>query len=406
MGSFPPRRRLGLAAAALAVFAAGFALAAASLAAGLAAGGVAAAVPAAGAAAAAGGGAVWLLARRAARPLSALAEEAEAIRGFDLAERPLPASSIAEFDRLSGAIGGMKAALARFGIYVPRDLARKLLAEGAEARLGGERRPLSILFSDVADFTALAERLEPEELMRVASAYFEAMTAALLAHEATIDKFIGDSVMALWSAPRRDLAHAAHACRGALAARAASRRLEAEFAARGWPRFRTRFGVHSGEAVVGNVGSSERMMYTAMGRMVNLASRLEGLNKRYGTEILVSEATRRGAGAGFVFRPVDLVLPKGAAEPVEVHELLGLSAALAPEEAPLVADPALIASLRAWREVVVLYRAGRFAEAEAALAAARAPGDPLGEAYAARLAALRVSPPGEEWSPVIRFDDK
>jgi adenylate cyclase len=242
--------------------------------------------------------------------------------------------------------------------------------------------------------------------MQVASSYFEAMTGALLAHDATIDKFIGDSLMALWSAPRRDLAHAAHACRGALAARATSRRLEESFAARGWPRLRTRFGVHSGEAVVGNVGSSERMMYTAMGRMVNLAARLEGLNKHYGTGILVSEATRRGAGAGFVFRPVDLVLPKGAAEHVEVHELLGLSAALAPEERPLLADPALVAVLPAWRQVVVLFRAGRFAEAEAALAAARVPGDRLWDAYATRLAALRASPPGEEWSPVIRFADK
>jgi adenylate cyclase len=397
---------MGLARAAALLFAAGFALASAALAAGVWAGGWAAALLAGAVALGLGAAAAARLGGRAAAPLSALAEEAEAIRRFDLAERPLPASPIAEFQRLSGAIGGMKAALSRFGIYVPRDLARKLMAEGAEARLGGERRPLTILFSDVEDFTALSERLEPEDLMRVASAYFEAMTGMLLAHGATIDKFIGDSVMALWSAPRRDLAHAAHACRGALAARAASRRLEAEFAARGWPRLRTRFGVHSGEAVVGNVGSSERMMYTAMGRMVNLAARLEGLNRRYGTEILVSEATRRGAGAGFAFRPVDLVLPKGASEPVEVHELLGLSSALAPEEAPLLADPALVASLPAWREVVVLFRAGRVAEAEAALAAARVPGDPLAEAYAARLAALRREPPGEGWSPVIRFADK
>ena len=397
---------MGLALAAALLFAAGFALAAAALVAGFVAGGWLAATLAAVAALGLGAALAARLGHRAAVPLARLAEEAEAIRRFDLAERPLPGSRIAEFQRLAGAIGGMKAALSRFGIYVPRDLARKLIAEGAAARLGGERRPLSILFSDVEDFTALSERLEPDELMRVASAYFEAMTGALLAHDATIDKFIGDSVMALWSAPRRDLAHAAHACRGALAARATSRRLEAEFAARGWPRLRTRFGVHSGEAVVGNVGSSERMMYTAMGRMVNLAARLEGLNKRYGTEILVSEATRRGAGAGFVFRPVDLVLPKGAAEPVEVHELLGLSAALTPEEAPLLADPALVASLPAWREVVVLFRARRLADAEAALAAARVPGDPLGEAYAARLAALRASPPGEDWSPVIRFADK
>jgi adenylate cyclase len=404
--SDPTRPGIGVALAAVLLFTAGFLLAVVALAAGFAAGGWLAAGIGGVILLGLGAAAAAALGRRAAAPLSSLVEEADAIRRFDLAERPLPGSPIAEFRRLSGAIGGMKSALSRFGIYVPRDLARKLIAEGAEARLGGERRPLTILFTDVENFTALSETLGPEELMQVASSYFEAMTGALLANDATIDKFIGDSLMALWSAPRRDLAHAAHACRGALAARATSRRLEESFAARGWPRLRTRFGVHSGEAVVGNVGSSERMMYTAMGRMVNLAARLEGLNKHYGTGILVSEATRRGAGAGFVFRPVDLVLPKGAAEHVEVHELLGLSAALAPEERPLLADPALVAVLPAWRQVVVLFRAGRFAEAEAALAAARVPGDRLWDAYATRLAALRASPPGEEWSPVIRFADK
>jgi hypothetical protein len=216
--SDPTRPGMGLARAAALLFAAGFALAAAALAAGFRAGGWTGAALAGGAALGLGLAVAARLGGRAAAPLSSLAEEAEAIRRFDLAERPLPASPIAEFQRLSGAIGGMKSALSRFGIYVPRDLARKLVAEGAEARLGGERRPLTILFSDVEDFTALSERLDPDELMRVASAYFEAMTGALLAHEATIDKFIGDSVMALWSAPRRDLAHAAHACRARLAA--------------------------------------------------------------------------------------------------------------------------------------------------------------------------------------------
>ena len=122
---------------------------------------------------------------------------------------------------LGEAMGGMKSALRLFSVYVPRDLVRKLMAEGAEAELGGERRRLTVMFSDVQGFTTIAERMDPEELMRITSAYFQALTDDLLDHHATIDKYIGDAVMAIWNAPKRDLAHALHGCRAALHARRA-----------------------------------------------------------------------------------------------------------------------------------------------------------------------------------------
>jgi adenylate cyclase len=351
----------------------------------------------------AGAGGALLAAQRVAAALRRLAREAEAIRRLDLDDPVPPPGGSAEVNALGEALGGMKSALRLFSVYVPSDLVRKLMAEGAEVRLGGERRRLTVMFSDVQGFTSIAERMDPEELMRITSAYFQAVTDDLLDHHATIDKYIGDAVMAIWNAPKRDLAHAMHACRAALHARALTLRLEDEFAARGWPRMHTRFGIHTGDAVVGNVGSSDRMAYTAIGSMVNLASRLEGMNKMYGTQILVSEATRIGAGSGFVFRPVDVVLAKGTQDAVEVHELVGLSVASDTKDASLVADRALVARLPAWGEAIRRYRAGQFGAAREALR--EAGDDPLVAAYAERLARFPDGPPAD-WSPVTRLDSK
>jgi class 3 adenylate cyclase len=345
----------------------------------------------------------WLAAHRVAAGLRRLEHEAEAIRRLDLADPAEAPGGTAEVKALGDAMGGMRSALRLFSVYVPRDLVRKLMAEGAEAELGGERRRLTVMFSDVQGFTTMAERMDPEELMRITSTYFQALTDDLLDHHATIDKYIGDAVMAIWNAPKRDLAHAMHGCRGALHARALTLRLEQDFAARGWPRLHTRFGIHTGDAVVGNVGSSDRMAYTAIGGMVNLASRLEGMNKMYGTQILVSEATRIGAGSGFVFRPVDLVLAKGTQDPVEVHELVGLSVASDAADAPLLADRALVARLPAWGEAIRRFRAGQFGPAREALR--EAGDDPLVAAYAARLDEYPHGPPAG-WSPVTRLDSK
>ena len=167
--------------------------------------------------------------------------------------------------------------------------------------------------------------LDPEELTARTSAYFSAVGEELLRSGATIDKYIGDSVMAFWNAPEAQEDHAALACLGALRAARRVEELNAELVAGGVPPLRTRFGIHTGEAVVGNVGSVDRMNYTALGHTVNLASRLEGMNKRYGTTILVSDAVRRAAGERFRFRFVESAVPAGASEAVELYELLGAS---------------------------------------------------------------------------------
>ncbi len=180
----------------------------------------------------AGLGAIGTLAWRIARPLAALADEAKAIRRLDLAGAVPVRSRIAEIAQLAGAMDGMKCGLRLFGAYIPRSLITRLIQEGDAAKLGGTRGRVTVMFSDVQDFTTLAEDIAPEQLMRIASDYFEDLTAELLRCHATIDKYIGDAVMALWNALQDDPSHARNACEAALRARLLTDRLCDRFAAR------------------------------------------------------------------------------------------------------------------------------------------------------------------------------
>jgi adenylate cyclase len=199
-----------------------------------------------------------------------------------------------------------------------------------------------VLFTDVADFTAKTEKADPSEVMIFTSRYFAALSEVIMKHYGTIDKFIGDAVMALWNAPDDDPDHVIHACEAVLACLRRNEELNLVFAGEGWPAYGTRFGLHAGDAVVGNVGSSDRMNYTALGATINLASRLEGLNKNYGTRVLVSAAVRRRAEHAFLFRSVDTIRPKGFVEAVTISELRGERAA---------ASAAELAFCRDWDEV-------------------------------------------------------
>ena len=216
-----------------------------------------------------------------------------------------------------------KAALRSFGLYVPKELVREIVQKGSDAALGGGRQPVTILFTDLKDFTKTTEALSPEEVLTRLSRYFEVMSQAIHDHQGTIDKFIGDAVMALWNAPASDSDHAANACLAALGCRAAAGASNGQMQRERLPLFHTRFGVHSGVAVVGNVGSSQRMQYTALGAMVNLASRVEGLNKRFGTEILITESVSAQVRGRFLLRPLGPVVAAGTSVPTALYELLG-----------------------------------------------------------------------------------
>jgi adenylate cyclase len=184
------------------------------------------------------------------------------------------------------------------------------------------------------------------------------MSHEIMTHAGTVDKFIGDAIMAIWNAPADDPDHAANACAAALACQHANDSLNAEFEREGWPVYRTRVGLHSGEAVVGNIGSEDRMNYTALGATVNLAARLEGLNKSYGTSILVSSALKQRAGARFCFRSVDRISPKGFAEMFDIFELRSESASADADERKFC---------REWEAVYAALRDGPVAVAEVEL---------------------------------------
>ena len=212
-----------------------------------------------------------------------------------------------------------------FAHFVPKELVQRVIDNSISTEPSGVREEITVVFTDVRDFTTIAESAEPDSLMHQTSRYFSVLTEAFLAEGGTIDKFIGDAVMVFWNAPNPQPDHVERACRAALAARSACEKLNSQFEAEGVKPFFTRFGIHVGEAIVGNLGSTERMNYTALGNTVNLAARLEGLNKQFGTVILVSEGVYRRARHCFQFRAFESVIAKGMTKETRIFELVGAS---------------------------------------------------------------------------------
>ncbi|MEZ5865945.1 MAG: adenylate/guanylate cyclase domain-containing protein [Geminicoccaceae bacterium] len=280
---------------------------------------------------------LWLVARLLSRPLIRLAAEAEAVRRFDLELPAVGASRVGEIRQLERAMAQMRASLRTFALYVPKALVKQLVEHDEVPEIGGERRDLTVLFMDLENFTSMAADLPPEAVMERMSRYFETVTRILLAHEATIDKYIGDAVMAFWNAPLDTTDHAARACAAALAVVEAVRDETASWTTDGMAPVRTRIGIHSGPAIVGNVGSSDRMNYTALGATVNLASRLEQLNRELGTEILASADVVERVRGRFVFEHAGSTTLKGFAEPIHIFALIARSE---PAEAGPAAEPA------------------------------------------------------------------
>ncbi len=266
---------------------------------------------------------VLAAARGISRPLSLVTGQIGHVMRFEPDDVRPPSSRIREIEALGAALTVLDLTLKNFVTYVPGQIVRRIVAHKQLPTLGGRRQPLTVLFSDVAGFTSLAEGMDPEALMVTTSRYFSAVAEELIATGATIDKYIGDSVMAFWNAPEPQEDHVRRACRGALAAAARVDRLNAQLVAEGRPPMRTRFGIHTGEAVVGNVGSIDRMNYTALGHTVNVAARFEALNKEHGTRILVSEPVRSAVGDAFRFRFIAEIVPRGASGSLAAYELLG-----------------------------------------------------------------------------------
>lgn len=264
----------------------------------------------------------WIARHVIATPLIQVVDELKYVARFDLEQVRRHTSRVIEIENLSNAIADMAGGLAAFRKYIPSDLVKALVSQGIEPSPGGSIRNLTVLFADIAGFTGLSERLG-DQIIPLLSSYLDTMSREVSSHGGTIDKFIGDAVMAFWGAPAANADHALDACRAALACQRALR--SSGLTDDGGRPLTVRVGVNSGDMLVGNIGSELRLNYTVIGDAVNIASRLEGANKEYGTEIIIGEETRRLAGDRIHVRELDRLMVYGRAGGIAVYELLGIA---------------------------------------------------------------------------------
>jgi len=285
-----------------------------------------------------------------------------------------------------------------FGQYVPPELVEEMSRNPESYSMDGRKAELTVLFSDIRGFTTISEGLGPDELTRLMNEYLSAMTEVVRKNRGTLDKYIGDAIMAFWGAPVSDPQHARQAVVTAMQMQAALPAVNKAFAAKGWPEVRIGVGVNTGEMTVGDMGSSVRKAYTVMGDAVNLGSRLEGITKQYGVGILVGEGTRK-AVKDVVFREVDRVQVKGKEEPVAIYEPVCLES----ESGKPVQE-----ELKLWNQALRYYRAQEWDQAEVALLnlSRMAPDRALYAKYAERVSHLRKEPPGADWKGVWKFETK
>jgi adenylate cyclase len=286
-----------------------------------------------------------------------------------------------------------------FGNYVAPEVLDKLRAQPENLRLGGERRHVTLFFSDMAGFTSVSEKVEPEALVDIVNACLQAQSDPILEEGGYLDKYIGDAVMAVFGAPQEIPNHALAACRAAVACKSrlagAARKIKEEHGV----EITVRIGLNTGEAVMGNVGSDRKLNYTALGDPVNLASRLEGANKAYGTDILASEATIREAGTSIVSRPADFLKVKGKSQAIPVYEVLGLREEMGGLE---------LARAERHARAFEHYRKREFAAGLELfeLLVKEQPWDPLATLLRDRCRSFLDNPPPPDWDGVTALKDK
>lgn len=285
-----------------------------------------------------------------------------------------------------------------FGQYVPPELVEEMSRDPEAYSMEGRKTELTVLFSDVRGFTTISEELEPDELTHLMNDYLSTMTEVIRKNRGTLDKYIGDAIMAFWGAPVANHQHARQAVITALQMQDAVTVVNKAFASKGWPEIRIGIGVNTGEMTVGDMGSVVRKAYTVMGDAVNLGSRLEGITKQYGVGILVGEGTRK-AVKDFIFREVDRVQVKGKEEPVAIFEPIGLEGEV---------GKAVLDEIKLWNQALRHYRAGEWDQTEVMLLnlSRMAPERALYGKYMDRVAHLRKEPPEPGWKGVWKFEIK
>jgi adenylate cyclase len=234
------------------------------------------------------------------------------------------------------------------------EVVKELVRKGEVARIGGRMETLTVLFTDIADFTKISESMTPEALTNHMAEYFQVMIDILHQHSATVDKIVGDAIVAFWGAPTPVPQPADQAIRAVLECRDRFVALNQDWRAKGLPALLTRYGLATGPVVVGNIGARTRLAYTVLGDPVNLASRLEGLNKVYGTTIMVDEATRQACNEPYEWRHLDRIVVAGKTEPSEIYEVLGAVGTVSPK---------VLAAARHYEAAWEKYRSGEFPQA-------------------------------------------
>jgi adenylate cyclase len=286
-----------------------------------------------------------------------------------------------------------------FQHYVAPAIVKQMLDDPSRLKLGGEICEVTVIFTDLEGFTSVAEGLAPEELRARLSTYFKAMMDVLLAEHATLDKFIGDAIMVYFGCPVADADHPRQACRAALAMQRRLHALNEEWRRIGTPELRMRIGVNTGTAVAGNMGTDEIFNYTILGDCVNLASRLEGVNKQYGTRTIIGEDTWARVRQEFETRELDWIRVKGKARPVAIYELLGVAGALSDQ----------MRAVRAlYAEGLALYRQRRWNDAAAKFRGALDldPSDGPCRILLERCTHAVTTPPAEPWDGVYVMTTK
>ncbi len=341
-----------------------------------------------------------LVARRISQPLRRLSDDMQQIKAFELDKSAPIESRVREVSDMSNSLESMKAGLRSFKKYVPAGLVRQLIDMGTEAELGGDQKTLTVLFSDIAGFSGIAEILSPEELVARLAEYLGALSDVIERGRGTVDKYIGDAIMAFWGAPIDLENPELRAVETALECQAEARRINEKWRAEGLDiSFHVRIGINTGELIVGNMGSESRLNYTVIGDAVNLASRLEGANKQYHTDIMISHSTYEAVADSVACRIVDRVQVKGRVEPIMVYEPLGRKTAMGARALRLVE-----LHNEAWH----LYAETRFRDAAVRFKKIYEEdrSNSLAALYFKRCAALIKSPPGPDWVAQNRLESK
>ena len=285
-----------------------------------------------------------------------------------------------------------------FGQYVPPELVEEMSRDPENYSMAGRKAELTVLFSDVRGFTTISEGLEPDELATLMNQYLGAMTLVVRKHRGTLDKYIGDAIMAFWGAPVDDPEHARNAVLTGLEMHVALHELNKTLMARGWPELKIGVGVNTGPMTVGDMGSPVRQSYTVMGDAVNLGSRLEGITKQYGVGFIVGESTRELLKKEFVFRELDLVKVKGKDKPVGIYEPLGIEGSV---------EKSMLEENKLWNQALRAYRSQNWDQAEVLLLnLSRMSPHKLYEVYTERISHYRNDPPGDDWDGSWKFDTK